>query len=610
MTSPKDLDIEKQTLDPLKKKLADFLFQVLSDLAGLNNDQNMSAASIFQSLEKPKDPQHGDYALPCFRYAKAAQQKPEVLAALLAEKLKALPDILQTNAAGAFLNIKMASEAFQTSVFRELESKELFKPNLPSLKIQSTMVEYSQPNTHKEFHVGHLRNVCLGASLVEMMRYLGIPVIAANYIGDEGAHIAKCLWQYDTLGKKPDNIDKNTWLANCYVQANQLLEDGKDDKNKKNDQGEKVENQRFKNQEQISAILRAIESKSGKFFELWQETRQWSMDEFQRIYDQLGVKFDHFFFESETSEASQAIVEEYLKSGLFEVSDGAVGLNLEAFKMGYLILRKSDGNTLYATKDLALAKIKFHDFKINNSIYIVASEQKHHFRQVFKTLELMGFKQAKHCYHLSYGTVVRPDGKMSSRKGNSFTYSALFSEVEQSLLQYMVKYQDTWSEAEIKDCTRLLTLGTIKYGMLRSDPVGDIVFDLPDWLSFEGNTGPYLMYSYARANSILRKASEQSIPTNTHNNSVHKEETSLDLIRLIYDFNLIVLEATQLYKPSILASHLYALAKAFNRFYIQVPILKEKDEALVQARLYLVNVYKQTIYLGLGLLGIVPPEKM
>ncbi|MBP9708208.1 MAG: arginine--tRNA ligase [Oligoflexales bacterium] len=604
MTSPRDLDLEKQSLDPLKKKLADFIFQSLSELAELNKDQNINSATIFQSLEKPKDPQHGDFALPCFRYAKTTHQKPEALASLLAEKLKTLPDILQTNAIGAFLNIKMTAEAFQNSVFVSIEKKELFKPDLPSLKKQSTMVEYSQPNTHKEFHVGHLRNVCLGASLVEMMRYMGIPVVAANYIGDEGAHIAKCLWQYDALGKKPDNIDKNTWLAHCYVHANQLLEGGKDAKDGT------AELQHIKNQEQISAILRAIENKTGKFFDLWQETRQWSLDEFNRIYEQLGVKFDHFFFESETSEASQAIVEEYLKSGLFEISEGAVGLNLDAYKMGYLILRKTDGNTLYATKDLALAKIKFHDFKINTSIYIVASEQKHHFRQVFKTLELMGFEQAKNCYHLSYGTVVRPDGKMSSRKGNSFTYTALFNEVEQSLLQYMVKYQDSWSEAEIKDCTRLLTLGTIKYGMLRSDPVGDIIFDLPDWLSFEGNTGPYLMYSYARANSILRKASEQSIAININNKSHHKEETSLELIRLIYDFNLVVLEATQLYKPSILAAHLYALAKAFNRFYIQVPILKEKELSLVKARLNLVNAYKQTIYVGLGLLGIIPPEKM
>lgn len=551
-------------------------------------------------LEKPKDTKMGDFALPCFRFAKALGHPPPVVAEKLKEHLNTRknPWVEAINVAGAFLNIKISLKKMAETILPEIQSSSFFGGGRftenNNIKV---MVEYSQPNTHKKIHVGHGRNMCLGDALYRLFKYNGYQVVPVNYIGDEGAHVAKCLWKLLESGEEAPATDKVAWLGTMYEGAVRDLAELEGEAKKQADK-------------KISAILGELESKKGPAYDLWVETKDWCMQEFREIYSWLDCHFDHYFYESEVSEHAQEIVDEYKNQGVFSASDGAIGVDLEEFKLGYFIARKSDGNTLYSTKDLALAKRKFKEFRIDRSIYVVGDEQNHHFKQVFKVLELMGFPQAKDCFHLSYGMVNLPDGKMSSRKGNTVTFSKLQSEMKKELSSYLEKYRDEWSEEEVEATCQKLAVGAIRYGMLRMDPRQEIIFDLPLWLSFEGNTGPYLMYTYARTQSILRKATlnQELNDLKRHcQNLSHPLES--ELLRYLYDFNDVAQSACESYRPSVLASHLYYMCKSFNRFYAELSVLKAEPDVRL-ARLVLLDSFAKTLHKGLELLGITPPDRM
>jgi len=439
--------------------------------------------------------------------------------------------------------------------------------------------------------------VALGDCLVRLHRYCGYDVTAVNYPGDEGAHIAKCLWYLQKESLKAPASRRGEWLGGIYSQASQAL-----------DAADEPLRKRY--EEEISSVLRGIEAKKGPIFELWQETRQWSLEYFYEIYRWLDVKFDHYFFESELSEESQQIVDEYLKSGVFVESEGAVGVDLNAFDLGFMLVRKRDGNTLYATKDLVLARRKFEKFKVKKSIYVVAAEQNLHFRQVFKALELMGFALAKNCHHLSYGLVMLPEGKMSSRQGTGISLVDLRASIETELAVILERYAGEWAKDEILDIKNKLAVGAIKYGMLNTDPVKDVVFSLADWLSFDGNSGPYLMYSYARACSIMRKSGKDVNALSAVTGDLLTDETEQVLIRELYDFNDVVLQATRNFRPSSLTHYLFGLCQSFNRVYSQVSILKAESSELLAARLSMVSAFALVLRRGLELLGIDPPSRM
>jgi arginyl-tRNA synthetase len=587
------------TYDPAKLSLAESLSSVLNKLG-----TNFEVQDLFKSIEQPPETSLGDYALPCFRFAKSLKKNPntlaeEIKAGLLSEGNEWIESI---HLKGAFLNIFTNRNKVATYVLPSILSNNHFalleqKSGNDKTKV---MIEFSQPNTHKEFHVGHGRNVCLGDSLCRLFKYTGFKVVAANYIGDEGAHIAKCLWGVEKYNGAPLNdqvTNKAEWLGQRYVEANNLLKDAT------------PENKEVY-QKEISNILKSIESKSGKYFENWKVTREYCLEDFNTIYKWLDVKFDHFFYESEVSEASQKVVEEYIEKGLFVESQGAIGFDMSDKKLGFFLARKTDGTTLYITKDLALAKVKFNDFNIDRSIYVVGSEQNFHFKQLFYALEKMGFKQADKCYHLSYGMVVRPDGKMSSRAGNSFTFLQLIQLVTEEIELYLEKYNDTWDAKQISETSHLLAVGAIKYGMPQADPNKEIVFDPKEWVSFEGNSGPYLMYSYARTQSIINKAREQNIHSSTTHLELLNHESEKELMRSLYDFNQTVLYATENYRPSTLSTHLFFMCKSYNRFYTELSVLKAENTDLIAARLALLEAFSKTLKQGLYLLGITPPERM
>lgn len=590
--------------DPAKCSLATSLFEALKKTASDNLPEELSAVDFFKGLEQPPEKSLGDYALPCFRFAKALKKNPNLVAEELKNELLALnnPWVDRIDLKGAFLNIFTNQKQVAKTLIPLLIKGEGFKllGQNPVHNKTKVMIEFSQPNTHKEFHVGHGRNVCLGDSLCRIFSYNGFDVIPVNYIGDEGTHIAKCLWAVDhyTGEKLDDKIEnKAEWLGQRYVEANTKLKSASDE-------------DKIKYNAEVSAILKSIENKTGKYYDTWKITRQYCLDDFNRIYNWLDVHFAHFFYESEVSEASQDIVEEYIKKGLFVEDNGAIGFDMSDKKLGFFMARKSDGTTLYGTKDLALAALKFNQYHIDRSIYVVGSEQNFHFKQVFYALEKMGFPQAAKCYHLSYGMVVRPEGKMSSRAGNSFTFLQLINLVVEEINVYLDKYKDEWDKTRMEETAHKLAVGAIKYGMLQADPNKEIVFDPKEWVSFEGNSGPYLMYSYARTQSILTKAAEQNIELSLANLDLLTHESERELMRHLYDFNQTAMYACENYKPSTIANHLFFTCKAYNRFYNDVSVMKAETEELRGARLALLKAFGETLKTGLYLLGITPPEKM
>lgn len=590
--------------DPAKCSLATSLFEALKKTANDNLPEELSAVDFFKGLEQPPEKSLGDYALPCFRFAKALKKNPNLVAEELKNELLALnnPWVDRIDLKGAFLNIFTNQKQVAKTLIPLLIKGEGFKllAQNPVHNKTKVMIEFSQPNTHKEFHVGHGRNVCLGDSLCRIFSYNGFDVIPVNYIGDEGTHIAKCLWAVDhyTGEKLDDKIEnKAEWLGQRYVEANTKLKSASDE-------------DKIKYNAEVSAILKSIENKTGKYYDTWKITRQYCLDDFNRIYNWLDVHFAHFFYESEVSEASQEIVEEYIKKGLFVEDNGAIGFDMSDKKLGFFMARKSDGTTLYGTKDLALAALKFNQYHIDRSIYVVGSEQNFHFKQVFYALEKMGFPQAAKCYHLSYGMVVRPEGKMSSRAGNSFTFLQLINLVVEEINIYLDKYKDEWDKTRMEETAHKLAVGAIKYGMLQADPNKEIVFDPKEWVSFEGNSGPYLMYSYARTQSILTKAAEQKIELSLANLDLLTHESERELMRHLYDFNQTAMYACENYKPSTIANHLFFTCKAYNRFYNDVSVMKAETEELRGARLALLKAFGETLKTGLHLLGITPPEKM
>ncbi len=595
MTQSHDLDL---TIDLSRAALASCLAQATQSLFG--ELPSLSSSAFYGMLERPPEAAMGDYALPCFRLAKELRRKPPEIAQQLSEALLAQnsPWIEQAQVAGAFLNIHVVPGTLAQKLVPALR-QDAHVSKLPAFlgKQPKVMIEYSQPNTHKVFHVGHMRNVALGDSLGRLYEACGYPVIMANYIGDEGAHIAKCLWYIEKQGAKVPSEGRGVWLGDMYVGADKALEAA-------------TPEELVQFQKEISLVLRDIESKAGPRYDFWRESRQWSLDDFNDIYQWIGARFDHVFCESEVSEESQKIVDEFLAKGVFVASDGAIGLDLKEEKLGFVIVRKSDGNTTYATKDLALAGRKFTQFAVEKSIYVVASEQNLHFKQVFRTLEKMGFAQAKNCFHLSYGMVVLPDGKMSSRKGNTITFSDLREKLSAELDKNLEKYRGEWPEEEIDRIRQRLAVGAIRYGMICSDPVKDIVFDLQDWLSFEGNTGPYLMYSYARTQSILRKAQEQNLSPSESDLTELRTPEERELLRFLNDLNPVILASCEQNKPSLLCHHLFDMCKVYNRLLANNSVLRAETEQLRGARLALLDAFSHALKAGLALLGIVPPERM
>jgi len=504
--------------------------------------------------------------------------------------------VAKSQAQGPYLNIFYAPAGLARATVPAMQSGAYFQRQLGE-GLPKTMIEYSQPNTHKEMHVGHMRNLCLGDALIRLHRYCGYDIVASTFPGDVGTHVAKCLWFYKKHNTEtPPATRRGAWLGTLYSKAHNRLED------------ERGTPQEEENRRELTAILQQLEKKSGEYYDLWRETRQWSVDLMNEVYAWAGVQFDAWYWESEVDSDSVKLVREWQKKGLFKEDEGAVGADLNDYKLGFCLLLKTDGNGLYATKDIELARRKFEERGIEKSVYVVDLRQAHHFKQVFKVLELMGFPHAKDCFHLQYDFVELPDGAMSSRKGNIVPLQALIDNMVAMIKrEHLERYRGEWSDADIEATAQVVAKGAIKYGMTRIDPTKKIVFDMAEWLKLDGESGPYLQYTHARILSMARKLADSATGTPDWASLTAPQE--LELLRLLPQLNTLAQEACKHYRPSLLTAFLYDVAKAYNAFYAECPV-STAPTGTKEARLALSGATAAVLRQGLALLGIEAPARM
>ncbi len=550
----------------------------------LSKNINLPSKTIANLLEVPPKQELGDYAFPCFQLAKTEKKSPLLIAQNLTEKLrKQLPkEITNIDNAGSYVNFFIDKNTLAIKVLEE--TKKNSWGNINNGKNKTRLVEYSQPNTHKAFHVGHIRGTSLGESLARIFKASGEKVTQINYSGDTGMHIAKWIWCYQKYHSKEKLQNDESWIAKIYVESIQKLGDNKN------------------LQEEVNKINQQIENRENhEINELWEKTRTLSIQSWEKIYEELGAHFDYSLFESQFESDGQKKALELLDKNIAQ-KDDAVFMDLKKWNLGVWVLLRKDGTVLYSAKDIALALKKFKDFKSDNYLITVGNEQKMHFQQLNKTLELMGLKKEPSTYGvLPFGMVRFPEGKMSSRTGNNILYSDFSKEVTNIAIKGMKKRG--YEGKDIEKRALKIAIASIKYSMLKQDPRRTIIFDPKNDVSFEGNTGPYLLYSYARANSITKKAKIKE----TEIKIIDLKETEIALIKKIDSFPEIIEQAYLQLAPNIIANYSYELAKQFNEFYHTCPVMKSPQ---AKFRLELVKAFKTTLNKSLDLLGIDVLEQM
>jgi arginyl-tRNA synthetase len=552
---------------------------------------------LSRMLSSPPKPEMGDLAFGCFALARVFKKAPVEIAADLVAKVQSGGLIEKVQAAGPFLNFYADPVGLLDWVARNIHSGELYAMARTD-KPERVMVEFSQPNTHKTFHVGHLRNVALGDALVRIQRERGHTVVPVNYYGDFGIDVAKCLWW---LRNHPENeapeVNRAAWLGDAYTAANQALKIAKD-------ASESEVKEKRALLTEVREILAGMEEHEPEVTHRYQETRQWCLDDFAEVYRWLGVEFEHDFFESEMEQPANILVDQYLEQGVFKVDDGAVICPLQPKIKTPAMVRKSDGSSLYMTWDLALASAKFDGYGIERSLYVVGTEQKFHFQQLFATLEKMGYARAKDCRHVSYELVMLPEGKMSSRNGTAVPLHQLRETVSQAIETRMDESGRTAEGEERAEAIRRISVACLKYGMLSVGNTKRVIFKLEDWVNPEGDTGAYLLYSLARISGVFRKSGvDVDLGAGLSQAEGFGEGAERALLAHLLKYPSVVIRSEESLDPSIVAGYVYECARLFSRFYANCPILRSEGD-LRTARLMLGRATESVMTRGLGLLGI------
>jgi arginyl-tRNA synthetase len=577
------------------------------NIKGILEDLEIPAPETIDWMPTPFEGQWGFGTNACFQAAAAEARaggkinvpfRAQEIAETVLKDLDPLTGFIRIEAVNGYLNLYVnPAEYAQRVIDSVLEQGERFGSGDP--KKQRVMVEYSQPNTHKAFHVGHLRNVILGGAMSNILEFAGYDTVRANYIGDIGWHVIQWLWCYLRFhaGEEPEG-DRTRWMQDIYAEASQLVEDHRE------------------LEAEAREVFTRWERGDRELNDLWKKTRQWSLEGFNEIYDILGEKFDVFFYESEVEKPGKKLVEELIEKDLAvdERSTGGpvvvklddlLGLEKETYRV--LVILRSDGTSLYATKDLSLAIKKFEEWQIDKSIYVIDVRQSLYLKQIFKLLEMMGFEQAKDCYHLSYEIVNLPGNvTMSSREGTIVMFDDLIHESFNRAHEIVEEKNPTLSESQKKEIAQIVALGALKYPMLAVDNNKVATFDWERALDFEGQAAPYIQYAHVRANSILNKAGKIPDPSPPKHDLELQEISLLDQLSRFPDE---VSRSANDYKPLTIANYAYDLARTFTEFYQHCPVLKA-DQDVRSFRLRLTATTKQTLTNSLRLLGITAPEVM
>lgn len=556
----------------------------------------------------------GDYTIVLFPLLKLIKAKPEQIGEVLGAYLtEHVAEVTAYNVVKGFLNLTIADSYF-LSFFGEIVAQERYGTTPITAESPAMIVEYSSPNTNKPLHLGHIRNNLLGFSMAKILEATGKRVYKTQIINDRGIHICKSMiaWQLFGKGETPEStgLKGDKLVGKYYVlfdkaykeEIAQLTAEGKT-----KEVAEREAPIFVKAQE----MLRLWEQGDADTLALWRQMNQWVYDGFEVTYRNLGVSFDRNYYESETYLLGKDIVQRGLEQGVFyRKEDGSVWIDLTADGLDEKLVLRSDGTSVYITQDLGTATKRIEeDFpKVEGMIYTVGNEQDYHFKVLFLILQKLGFAWAKNLYHLSYGMVELPNGKMKSREGTVVDADDLMEEmvqVAEELSQELGKL-DGYTQQQKQQLYRVIGLGALKYYILKVDPKKKIAFNPQESIDFQGNTGPFIQYTYARIQSILRKAGE--LPMLPTSGDLHPKER--ELIKQLSLFTSVVQQAADTYSPALIANYVYELVKEFNSFYQNVSILGEEDPVKRSLRIHLSRKVGEVIATGFDLLGIEVPERM
>lgn len=549
---------------------------------------DLDLETIETLIEIPPRSEMGDYAFPCFQLAKVMRKAPNMIAEQLKDKvLKEGFEKIEN--LGPYLNFFLDKSVF---VKETIEKILIEKENYGSSKLgegKNVVVEYSSPNIAKPFHVGHLFTTAIGNALYKILSFEGYNCIGVNHLGDWGTQFGKLISAYKKGWADEDKLEREpiNELLRIYVKFHDEAETNPE------------------LEDEARMYFKRLEDGSEEEVALWTKFKDLSMKEFSKIYDMLKVKFDSYAGESFYGDKMDAVVEEIESKGLLTESNGAKVVMLDEYNMPPCIIKKADGATIYATRDLAAALYRKSNYDFYKNIYVVGTPQALHFKQVFTTLKLMGHEWANDCEHVGFGLVKFADKKLSTRKGDVIFLEDLLNEAIGKTLEVI---NDKNPELENKEeVAKKVGIGAVVFTYLKNSRERDIVFDWKEMLSFEGETGPYVQYTYARGKSILRKAENVSEAIN-YSKLNSKEE--FELIKLLESFQKSILQSIERLEPSVVTRHIIEVAKAFNKFYNSHSILSSEDEELKASRLNMVDATCQVIKNGLSLLGIDVVEKM
>ncbi len=597
----------------ISNKIANAAKQALSELYGAEVTENQI------QLQETRPEFEGNLTLVVFPFLKTSRKKPEETAQEIGQKLTELASdvVLKFNVVKGFLNL-VINPAQWIMQLQEVVLNENFGFQPITEQSPLVMIEYSSPNTNKPLHLGHVRNNLLGWALANVMEANGNKVVKTNIVNDRGIHICKSMlaWQKygngetpETSGKKGDHLIGDYYVAfdkHYRAEVKELIAQGMDEETAK---------QEAPLIKEAHEMLVKWEQNDPEVRALWRKMNEWVYAGFDETYKALGVTFDKIYYESETYLEGKEKVMEGLEKGFFyRREDGSVWADLTKEGLDEKLLLRSDGTSVYMTQDIGTAKLRFLDFPIDKMIYVVGNEQNYHFQVLSILLDKLGFKWGKDLVHFSYGMVELPNGKMKSREGTVVDADDLVATMIQDAKEMSAdkvnKLEDI-TEDEANEIARIVGMGALKYFILKVDARKNMLFNPEESIDFNGNTGPFIQYTYARIRSILRKAKAQDIEIPTElPQTAELSDKEISLIQHLNDFPAIVRQAGSDYNPSCIANYCYELVKEYNQFYHDFSVLKEEDKQKQVVRLALSQAVSQVVKNGLGLLGIEVPERM
>lgn len=569
------------------------------------------------SLQKTKKEFEGHYTLVVFPFLKMSKKGPEQTAQEIGEWLKAnASEVSSFNVIKGFLNLTIATTCW-IDVLNEVHTAENYGITKADDNSPLVMVEYSSPNTNKPLHLGHIRNNLLGFALSEVLKANGNRVVKTNIVNDRGIHICKSMlaWQKWGNGETPESSGKkgDHLVGDYYVMFDKHYKAELAELQSKGLSKEEAEAQSTLMAEARN-MLRLWEAGDLEVVSLWENMNSWVYAGFDETYKRLGVDFDKIYYESQTYlDGKETVLEGLQKNIFYKKEDGSVWADLTADGLDHKLLLRSDGTSVYMTQDIGTAKLRFDDFPINTMVYVVGNEQNYHFQVLSILLDKLGFEFGKGLVHFSYGMVELPEGKMKSREGTVVDADDLVDEMiatAKETSQELGKL-DGVSEEEANNIARMVGMGALKYFILKVDPKKNMTFNPKESIDFNGNTGPFIQYTHARIQSILRKAAEQgiSIPT-TLSADISLSVKEEGLVQQVAEYASIVKQAGDEYNPALMANYIYDLVKEYNQFYHDYTILKEENTDLKNFRLILSDNVGRVVKSGMSLLGIEVPDRM